>query len=93
MMIIKNIAKRVGMPMEKVPVSLDRFGNTSGASVPLTIVDKYGDCGESKEVRLLTSGYGVGLSWGVMEVKINTDDILPLTYGTDHYDDGFSDDV
>ena len=89
MMIIKNIAKRVGMPMEKVPVTLDRFGNTSGASVPLTIVDKYGAVEEERELNLLTSGYGVGLSWGVMEVKMNTKDILPLTYGNDHYDDGY----
>ncbi len=93
MMIIKNIAKRVGMPMEKVPISLDRFGNTSGASVPLTIVDQYGANEEHKDVKLLTSGFGVGLSWGVVEFGINTDDILPLTYGTDHFDDGFSDEV
>lgn len=93
MMIIKNIAKRVGMPMEKVPVSLDRFGNTSGASVPLTIVDKYGTCKEHKEVKMLTSGYGVGLSWGVMEVNINTDDILPLTFGEDRYNDEYPDEA
>lgn len=91
MMIIKNIAKRVGMPLEKVPISLDRFGNTSGASVPLTIVDKYGNCNERKEVRILTSGYGIGLSWGVMEIKLNTDDILPLTYGEDKYYDEYTD--
>lgn len=93
MMIIKNIAKRVDMPMEKVPVSLDRFGNTSGASVPLTIVDKYGSNEEHKTVRLLTSGYGVGLSWGAVEFEINTDDILPLTYGTDRFDDGLLDEA
>lgn len=93
MMIIKNIAKRVGMPMEKVPVSLDRFGNTSGASVPLTIVDQYGNSKDNKEVRLLTSGYGVGLSWGVMEVVIDSSDILPLTIGRDHYDDGYTDEA
>lgn len=93
LMIIKNIAKRVGMPMEKVPITLDRFGNTSGASVALTIVDKYGACDEGKEVRMLTSGYGIGLSWGVMEVKMNTDAILPLTYGEDRYDDGYPDEV
>ena len=93
MMIIRNIAKRVGMPMEKVPVTLDRFGNTSGASVPLTIVDNYGLVEENKEINLLTSGYGVGLSWGVMDFRINTENILPLTYGTDHYDDGYPDEV
>ena len=91
MMIIKNIAKRVGMPLEKVPVSLDRFGNTSGASVPLTIVDHYGADDDHKDIDLLTSGFGVGLSWGVCEFRINTDDILPLTVGTDLYDDGYSD--
>ena len=79
------------MPLEKVPISLDRFGNTSGASVPLTIVDKYGSCEESKDLKMLTSGYGVGLSWGVMEVSINTNDILPLTFGEDRYDDEYPD--
>lgn len=93
MMIIKNIAKRVAMPMEKVPVTLDRFGNTSGASVPLTIVDKYGKDEGSKEINLLTSGYGIGLSWGVMEFRINTNDVLPLTYGSDHYNDGYADET
>ena len=93
MMILKNIAKRVGMPMEKVPICLDRFGNTSGCSVPLAIVDKYGDQEEDKEVNLLTSSFGIGLSWGVVGFHINTKDILPMTEGHDTYDDGYSDEV
>ena len=93
MMILKNVAKRVGMPMEKVPISLDRFGNTSGASVPLTIVDKYGACDEDREVNLLTSSFGIGLSWGVVGFRINARDILPLTEGKDTFDDGYPDDV
>ena len=92
MMILKNVAKRVGMPMEKVPVCLDRYGNTSGCSVPLAIVDKYGECGEDKVVNLLTSSFGVGLSWGVAGFKINTKDILPIQDGYDTFDDGYSDD-
>ena len=93
MMILKNIAKRVGMPMEKVPVCLDRFGNTSGASVPLAIVDKYGSMDEDREVRLLTSSFGIGLSWGVVGFRINVKDILPITESTETFDDGYSDDV
>lgn len=93
MMILKNIAKRVDMPMEKVPVCLDRFGNTSGCSVPLTIVDKYGNCNEDREVNLLTSSFGIGLSWGVIGFRINVKDILPLTEGKDTFDDGYSDEV
>lgn len=91
MMILKNIAKRVGMPMEKVPVCLDRFGNTSGCSVPLAIVDRYGEKTEDREVNLLTSSFGIGLSWGVVGFKINVKNILPLTVGKDTYDDGYSD--
>ena len=91
MMILKNVAKRVGMPMEKVPISLDRFGNTSGASVPLTIVDKYGSCDEDREVNLLTSSFGVGLSWGVIGFRMNVRDILPLSIGRDTFDDGITD--
>ena len=93
MMILKNIAKRVGMPMEKVPVCLDRFGNTSGCSVPLAIVDKYGESDEDKEVNLLTSSFGIGLSWGVVGFKINVKDILPMTEGKDTFDDGYPDDA
>lgn len=93
MMILKNIAKRVGMPMEKVPICLDRFGNTSGCSVPLAIVDKYGECEEDKEINLLTSSFGIGLSWGVIGFRINIKDVLPLTEGKDTFDDGYKDNV
>ena len=91
MMIMKQIARKVRMPMEKVPVSLDRFGNTSGASVPLTIVDKYGESTEKKTLKLLTSGYGVGLSWGVVSFEIKDTDVFPLVIGHDTYDDGYPD--
>lgn len=91
MMIMKQIARKVKMPMDKVPVSLDRFGNTSGASVPLTIVDKYGDTNEGKTLKLLTSGYGVGLSWGVVSFEIKDMDVFPLVIGHDTYDDGYPD--
>ncbi len=93
MMILKNIAKRVNMPMEKVPVCLDRFGNTSGCSVPLAIVDKYGSADEDRTVNLLTSSFGIGLSWGVVGFRISVKDILPLSEGKDTFDDGYPDDV
>jgi len=91
-MIIKQIAKKVKMPMEKVPISLDKFGNTSGASVPLTIVDRYGNDKSGKILKLLTSGYGVGLSWGVLSFAIKDTDILPLLISNDTYNDGYKDD-
>lgn len=93
LMILKNIAKKIGAPMEKIPVCLDRFGNTSGCSVPLAIVDKYGASCEDREVNLLTSSFGIGLSWGVVGFRINVRDVLPMTEGKDTYEDGYSDDA
>lgn len=91
-MIIKQIAKKVKMPNERVPISLDRFGNTSGASVPLTIVDQYGKSNTGNMINLITSGFGVGLSWGVVSFTIKDTDILPLLISRDTYDDGYDDD-
>ena len=88
-MIIKQISKKIGVPMEKVPISLDRYGNTSGASVPLTIVDTYGNNTDDRVVHLLASGYGVGLSWGVAAFDISVKDILPMFIGKDSFDDGY----
>ena len=93
MMIMKQIAKKVKMPMDKVPVSLDQFGNTSGASVPLTIVNTYGEENGGRNLKLLTSGYGVGLSWGVVSFEIMDTDILPLVISHDTYDDGYPDNL
>lgn len=93
MMIMKQIAKKVKMPMEKVPISLDQFGNTSGASVPLTIVKTYGEQNEGKKLKLLTSGYGIGLSWGVVSFEINDTDILPLKISRDLFEDGYPDNL
>lgn len=92
-MIIKQIAKKVKMPMENVPISLDRYGNTSGASDPVTIADKYGESNEGKTLKLLVSGFGVGLSWGVLSFEITDTDILPVLISHDTYDDGYADDL
>ena len=89
--IIKQIAKRLRIPMEKVPTSLDKYGNTSGASIPITLVEKYGETNETKELNLLMSGFGVGLSSGVMSAQINVNDILPLVHTDEYFDDGIAD--
>ena len=42
---------------------MDRFGNTSSASIPLTIVAELRN-GYSKREKVILSGFGAGLSWG-----------------------------
>ncbi len=85
--ILKQVAKRCKIPMEKVPVSMDRYGNTSVTSIPLTLSDKYGDVSD-KNVNVLMTGFGIGLSWGVVTAEINTNDIYPIILTDEYYKDG-----
>jgi len=83
---IKQIVKKIGADIDKVPVSLYKYGNTSGASIPLTLVDKYGDINDG-EVNSLMCGFGVGLYWGTMSASIKLIDILPMIYSDDYFID------
>jgi len=60
---LRHIAKAVKLPWEKVPCSLGRFGNTSSASIPLTMTTALARDGAIPAARLLLAGFGVGLSW------------------------------
>ena len=86
--ILQQLSKRLKMPEEKMPKSIDRYGNTSGASVPLTLCDCFGEkSGESFTV--LMSGFGVGLSCGVMGMELCSDDIFPIVETDDVFKEGF----
>lgn len=67
--IIEGAAKRMGIPMEKVLVTLDRFGNTSAASIPMCLAYAV-ETGRLKEgdVILLT-GFGAGLTYAGMVLR------------------------
>ncbi len=56
-------AKKIKCPKEKIPYCLNRFGNTSSASIPLTIAAELREPLRERQ-RLLLSGFGAGLSWG-----------------------------
>jgi len=85
--ILKQIMKRTKFPKEKTPISMDRYGNTSVTSIPLTIADSYGSISNGG-VRLLMCGFGIGLSWGVVSCVLETDDILPIIETDKIYMDG-----
>ena len=81
LMMNKMIAKKLKLPVEKVPYSLQHFGNTSSATIPLTIVSELKDKIENKSSNLLMCGFGVGLSWGtvfVEDCKIEVLDLIEL---------------
>ena len=61
--IIEAVNARLGIPMEKTVVNIDRYGNTSAASIPLALVEAASD-GRLKDGDLvLLSGFGAGMTW------------------------------
>ena len=88
LMIVNQLAKKLKLPAEKVPISLDRYGNTDGASVPVGMVDINERAGKSGKIRFITSGFGIGLSWGVVSFDMDSADILPMIYTKEYYAEG-----
>lgn len=70
-MINETIRKKLGLPTEKVPSTLRDFGNTSGASLPVTMTARINKELEAGRKRVLLSGFGIGLSWGTCLLNID----------------------
>jgi 3-oxoacyl-[acyl-carrier-protein] synthase-3 len=62
--IIQATAKRLGMPMEKVVLTLQDHGNTSAASVPMALDTAVRDGRIKRGDLLLLEAFGGGLTWG-----------------------------
>ena len=67
--IIEATAKKLGMSMDKVVVTVDRHGNTSAASIPLALHEAVSDGRIKKGDLLLLEGMGGGLTWGAVLVR------------------------
>ena len=62
--IIKAACTRLGVPMERAAIVLDRTGNTSSASIPLALVDAVEKGRVDEGDLVLLSGFGAGMTWG-----------------------------
>lgn len=74
--IMRYLVTKCGLPPERVPIVLGEFGNTGGASVPLTVTNALAARAERTSLRLMLLGYGVGLSWGAAIVDLPADAVL-----------------
>ena len=77
--IIKHLSKKLKLPAEKVPNSMKNFGNTSSASIPITMVSELQDQLIKKKLKVVLTGFGVGYSWSAVELetdKITVPEIL-----------------
>jgi 3-oxoacyl-[acyl-carrier-protein] synthase-3 len=66
--IIQAAARKMAVPEEKIVVNLDRFGNTSAASIPLSYPDIYDKLEPGRYV--VTVGFGFGLTWAANLYRI-----------------------
>ncbi|MCE0911071.1 MULTISPECIES: ketoacyl-ACP synthase III [Pseudomonas] len=70
-MINETIRRKLELPVEKVPSTLRYFGNTSGASLPVTMTACIREALETRSNRVLLCGFGIGLSWGTCLADIS----------------------
>ncbi|BEU88399.1 ketoacyl-ACP synthase III [Selenomonas sp. TAMA-11512] len=61
--IVQAAAKRLDMPMDKVFVNLDKYGNTSAASIPIAIAEAQREHRFKKGDVIALAGFGAGLTW------------------------------
>jgi 3-oxoacyl-[acyl-carrier-protein] synthase-3 len=67
--IIEATAKHAGIPMEKVMVNLDKYGNTSAASIPIALEQALEEGRIGKGSLLLFVAFGAGFTWGSAVVR------------------------
>ncbi len=68
--IIEALAKRLAVPMERVYVNIDRFGNTSSASIPIALDEVVRQGRVSRGDTILMTAFGGGLAWGSVLLRI-----------------------
>ena len=65
---LKHIIKKLKLPTEKAPININKFGNTSSASIPLLVADA--DIKEQLNGFAVMTGFGVGYSWAAALVDL-----------------------
>ena len=62
--IVEAIAKRMKLPIERFPMDIDRYGNTSGATIPILLDELNRDGKLVRGDKIVLAGFGAGLTWG-----------------------------
>ncbi len=86
---LKHIGKKIKLSKEKMPISMDRYGNTSSVSIPLTIADLCQHTTCPQKIKIISSGFGVGLSWGIASFTLDKGDVLPVIETNAYFKDAY----
>ncbi len=68
--IIESVAKRLNVPIDKFIITIDEYGNTSAASVPLALDELIASGKVKKGDTMMISGFGGGLTWGSILMRV-----------------------
>ncbi|MFH1217518.1 MAG: beta-ketoacyl-ACP synthase III [Pseudomonadota bacterium] len=64
--ILQSLADRLGVPIEKIYINLDKYGNTSAASIPIALDEANRDGRIRRDEYLLLCAFGGGFTWGAV---------------------------
>jgi 3-oxoacyl-[acyl-carrier-protein] synthase-3 len=67
---IKHLTKKARLPAEKVPINIERFGNTSSATLPLLMTSDLAETLSQRSALLGLFGFGVGYSWASSAIEV-----------------------
>jgi 3-oxoacyl-[acyl-carrier-protein] synthase-3 len=67
--IIESMSARLGLSMDKFPMNLDRYGNTSAASIPIALDEAHRNGRIKSGEYILLTAFGAGLTWGSCLIK------------------------
>ncbi|MEE9432155.1 MAG: 3-oxoacyl-[acyl-carrier-protein] synthase III C-terminal domain-containing protein, partial [Melioribacteraceae bacterium] len=66
--IIDATANRMGIPKEKAMLNIDKYGNTTGATIPLCLAEYYRAGKIKKGDKIILSAFGAGFTWGAIYI-------------------------
>ena len=78
---LHKLADKLGVPHEKMPSNIvENFGNASGATIPTNISFNIGGRLKQEQYMFCLAGFGVGLTWGALLMKIGNLDFNEIIY-------------
>jgi 3-oxoacyl-[acyl-carrier-protein] synthase III len=67
--IIQSTADRMGLPMDRVMINIDRYGNTTAATIPSCLAEYHADGRLKKGDNIILASFGAGYTWGATYIR------------------------
>jgi 3-oxoacyl-[acyl-carrier-protein] synthase-3 len=85
--LLHSIVERLGLNKENIPLNFQKYGDVSGTSIPLLLIEER-DTLSSESTRILACAYGEGFSWGIADFYLDKGTILNLVETDAYFKEG-----